>query len=264
MFELFIFYVFVGFAAQIVDGALGMAYGVISTTVLVSFGIPPAVASASVHTAEIVTTGISGISHAMFKNVDYVLFRRLVIPGIIGAVLGAYVLTIIPVNIARPLIAIYFIIMGVIILSRAFQGGKIMQSIKNFFSHRITRQKLPSKEAKGLIPLGLAGGFFDATGGGGWGSMVTSSLLAQGTTPHYTIGSVNFTEFLITISSSMTFFFTIGISHWLIILGLIVGGGIAAPLSAYIVRRIQPRIIMLVAGFVIIGLSIRTIIKLFF
>lgn len=263
MLDQFLFFVFVGFGAQLVDGALGMAYGVISTSVLIGFGIPPAVASASVHTSEIVTTGASGLSHAMFKNIDYALFRRLVIPGIIGSILGAFALSYVPEHIAKPFIAIYLVVMGVFILYRAFEDGKMLDAIKIFVVKKIGRRKLPSKQAKGLIPLGFAGGFFDATGGGGWGPIVSSTLLAQGTTPSYTIGSVNLTEFLITISVSTTFFFTIGITHWQIILGLIVGGVIASPFAAYVVRHIQPKIIMLVAGIVVILLAIRTIIKLF-
>ncbi|AHE67602.1 sulfite exporter TauE/SafE family protein [Legionella oakridgensis] len=263
MISQFLLFVLVGFAAQIVDGALGMAYGVISTGVLVTMGIPPTVASAAVHTAEIATTGISGFSHAMFKNIDYALFRRLAIPGIIGSIIGAYVLTKIPVEIARPLIAFYLIMMGGFILYKASQGGKLWQALKKFIVKRVKSHKLPSDEARGLIPLGLAGGFFDASGGGGWGPIVTSNLLAQGTTPHYTIGSVNLTEFLVTVSVSATFFFTIGLSHWPIILGLIVGGAIAAPLAALMVRFIQPRVIMLLAGIVVILLGIRMIIRFF-
>ncbi len=259
----FLLFALVGFIAQIVDGALGMAYGVVGTGVLVSLGIPPAVASAAVHTSEIVTTGISGLSHAMFKNIDYVLFRRLVIPGIIGSIIGAYLLTKTSEQLARPFIAIYLVIMGGFILYRAFQGGKIIKLIKNFIVKRVSRRALPSNHARGLIPLGLAGGFFDATGGGGWGSIVNSTLLVQGTTPHYTIGSVNLAEFLITISVSMTFFFTIGITHWPIIIGLIAGGAIASPFAAYLVRHIQPRIIMLMAGIVVMLLGIHSSVKLF-
>ncbi|ETO93854.1 sulfite exporter TauE/SafE family protein [Legionella oakridgensis] len=259
----FLIFVLVGFAAQIVDGALGMAYGVMSTGVLVSLGIPPMVASASVHTAEIATTGISGLSHAMFKNIDYDLFKRLAIPGIIGSIIGAFVLTIIPVNVARPLIAVYLMVMGGFVLYKVFQDGKLLQTIKNVIVKKVKRRALPSKQARGFIPLGFAGGFFDASGGGGWGSIVTSTLLAQGTTPHYTIGSVNLTEFLITISTSVTFFFTIGISNWSIIFGLVAGGAIAAPFSAIIVRYIQPKIIMLFAGIIVILLGISTIIRIF-
>jgi len=150
-------------------------------------------------------------------------------------------------------------VMGVIILGKAFQGGNILHAFREFVVKRIRKRILPSDEARGLIPLALAGGFFDALGGGGWGSIVSSSLLAQGTTPHYTIGSVNLTEFILTIAISATFFFSIGVTHWPVILGLIVGGGIAAPFAAYLVRRIQPRIIMLVAGIIIILLSMRAI-----
>ncbi|WP_454784480.1 sulfite exporter TauE/SafE family protein [Legionella sp. WA2024007413] len=261
--EQFFIFVLVGVIAQIVDGAMGMAYGVIITGVLVTYGISPAVASATVHTSEIVTTGISGFSHAMFKNIDYALFRRLAIPGVLGSILGAYVLTKVSEKVTRPFIAVYLVITGVFILYRACQGGKIIKLIKNFMVKRVTRRALPSNHARGLIPLGFFGGFFDATGGGGWGSIVNSTLLVQGTTPHYTIGSVNLTEFLITLTTSATFFFTIGITHWLIIIGLIVGGAIASPFAAYLVRYIQPRIIMLLAGVVVILLGLHSIFRIF-
>ncbi|HHT0593399.1 TPA: sulfite exporter TauE/SafE family protein [Legionella anisa] len=261
--EQFLIFALVGFIAQIIDGALGMAYGLIVTGVLVTYGIPPAVASAAVHTAEIVTTGVSGLSHAMFKNVDYALFRRLAIPGILGSILGAYVLTKASEKIARPFIAFYLIVTGCYILYRALQGGKIMQLIKNFMVNRLkTRRALPSNHARGLIPLGFFGGFFDATGGGGWGSIVNSTLLVQGTSPSYTIGTVNLTEFLITLSVSATFFFTIGITNWSIILGLIAGGAIASPFAAYLVRHLQPRLIMLLAGTAIALLGTYSIISI--
>ncbi|KTD40241.1 sulfite exporter TauE/SafE family protein [Legionella parisiensis] len=259
--EQFLIFALVGFLAQIIDGALGMAYGVIVTGVLVTYGIPPAVASAAVHTSEIVTTGISGLSHAMFKNIDYALFRRLAIPGIMGSIIGAFLLTKASEKIARPFIAIYLLVMGCVILYRAFQGGKIRELLKNYRVKRLkTRRALPSNHARGLIPLGFFGGVFDATGGGGWGAIVNSTLLVQGTSPSYTIGTVNLTEFLITISVSATFFFVIGISNWFIILGLIVGGAIASPFAAYIVRYVQPRLIMLLAGTVVVVLGIHSII----
>lgn len=255
----FLFFIVVGFVAQMVDGAIGMAFGVISSGVLIGFGIPPMIVSASVHTAEIVTTGISGFSHAMFKNVDYALVRRLALPGILGSIVGAYILTKIPDYMSKPFIAVYLMIMGGFILYRAFQKGKLLHFFKNSFTRQEKNHKLPSDEARGLTPLALAGGFFDATGGGGWGPIVNSTLLAQGTTPHFTIGSVNLVEFLVTLSASATFFLTIGISHWFIILGLIVGGSIAAPFAAYIVRYLQPRIIMLFAGCIVTLLGVRII-----
>ncbi|MCP0913989.1 MULTISPECIES: sulfite exporter TauE/SafE family protein [Legionella] len=253
----------VGFCAQMVDGALGMAYGVISTGVLVSFGVSPAVASASVHTAEIVTTGISGFSHAMFKNVDYALFRRLVIPGMIGCILGVLVLTKIPDYISKPFIASYLILVGCFILYKVFQEGKVIQSIKNFVVKKVLHRK-PSDHARGIMPLGFFGGFFDAAGGGGWGPIVSSTLLMQGATPHYTIGSVNLTEFIITLTVSSTFFFTMGIGNWPLIAGLILGGGICAPLAAVLVRRLHPQIVMLLAGSLIVCLGIYTIAGILF
>ncbi|MDQ2993905.1 MAG: sulfite exporter TauE/SafE family protein, partial [Pseudomonadota bacterium] len=195
-------FIVVGFGAQLVDGAIGMAYGVISTSVLLSIGIPPAVASAAVHTAEIATTGLSGLSHAMFRNVDYALFRRLVIPGVMGSILGAYVITKIPTEFAKPIIATYLLIMGSVICYKALKGEKFLKLMKSFLSKNVLKHRLPSDHAVGLTPLGLGGGFLDAAGGGGWGPIVTSSLLAQGTTPHFTIGSVNLVEFLVTLSAS--------------------------------------------------------------
>jgi hypothetical protein len=257
--ESIILYAIIGFCAQIVDGAIGMAYGLISTSFLLSVGIPPAVASAAVHTSEIVTTGISGFSHAMFKNVDYALCRRLAIPGVIGAILGAYTITILPMNIAKPFIAIYLLVMGLVICYKAVQVQKYMDRIKDIFSTILLRRKLPSEHAIGLRTMGFGGGFFDAAGGGGWGPIVTSSLLAQGTTPHYTIGSVNLTEFLVAVSASATFFFTIQFTHWQIIVGLILGGSAGAPLAAYMVRRIPAKAIMLLVGIIIILMSFRTL-----
>lgn len=262
MLESILLFTIIGFCAQIVDGAIGMAYGLISSSILISFGIPPAVASAAVHTSEIVTTGVSGLSHAMFKNVDYKLFRRLAIPGIVGSVLGAYIITRIPLEIAKPVIATYLLIMGVVICYKAIKGEKYWRVIKSMLSTKVSEHRLPSEHAVGLRSMGFLGGFFDAAGGGGWGAIVTSSLLAQGTTPHYTIGSVNLTEFLVAVSSSATFFIAFKVVHWQIILGLIIGGAIAAPFAAYMARRMHPKIIMLLAGAVIIILSLRVLIRM--
>ena len=158
-------FILVGFAAQMVDGALGMAFGVISSTLLVSLGVPPAAASASVHAVEVFTTGASGISHTLHKNVNWKLFRRIVVPGVIGGILGAYVLTTIPVDYARPIVLAYLILIGLYILWRGVRHG-----------HRERKPRV-------VEPLGLAGGFPDAAGGGGWGPIVTSNLLVQGAHP---------------------------------------------------------------------------------
>ncbi len=236
-----IVYIIVGFIAQMIDGALGMAYGVSSNTFLLSIGIPPVAASASVHTAEIFTSGVSGFSHLRLGNVDKNLFKKLLIPGIIGGILGAYILTIIPGKIIKPYIALYLLIMGLIITYKSFK-------------------KIIEKEVKTkLLPLGVIGGFFDAIGGGGWGPIVTSTLVARGNNPRSAIGSVNLAEFFVTVAEAATFFTIIGSVHWQIIVGLIIGGVLAAPLAAYACKRLPSRTLMMIVGVVIIALSIRTI-----
>jgi len=242
--ENIIVFVIVGFFAQIIDGALGMAYGVSSTSVLLGMGIPPAVASASVHTAEIFTSGVSGLSHLKFGNVDRKLFKKLLIPGIIGGILGAYILTSVPGKVIKPFVAGYLLIMGLMILRRAFKFKRIQE------------KKVESK----LFPLGVGGGFFDAIGGGGWGPIVTSTLIARGNHPRYSIGSVNLAEFFVTVAEVATFFTMIGfLKHWQIIVGLIIGGVIAAPFAAYVCKRLPSRVLMVIVGILIMGLSIRTI-----
>jgi len=236
-------YVLVGFVAQLIDGALGMAYGVTSTTFLLSSGVGPAVASASVHMAEVFTTLVSGLSHWRIGNVDRSLFRRLVIPGVLGGVLGAYVLSELPGDKIKPYIAIYLLLMGGRILWKA-----VRQSSES------------GRPLKHLSPLGLAGGFFDAIGGGGWGPIVTSTLVANGHNPRISVGSVNLAEFFVTFSQSVVFLITIQLTNWEIIVGLLAGGVVAAPLAALICRRLSPRRLMFVVGVLIIVLSLRTLI----
>ncbi len=236
-----IVYIIVGFFAQIIDGALGMAYGVTSTTFLLSLGIPPAAASASVHTAEIFASGASGLAHLRFGNVDKKLFKKLLIPGIAGGILGAYILTAVPGKTIKPFIAFYLLIMGLIILRKAFK-------------------KIEQKEVKTkLLPLGISGGFFDAMGGGGWGPIVTSTLVARGHNPRFSIGSVNLAEFFVTVAEVATFLTIIGLAHWQIIIGLIIGGVLAAPLAAYVCKRLPSRALMIMVGLLIVALSLRTI-----
>ncbi len=238
-------FVAVGFIAQVIDGALGMAYGVISTTFLLSAGILPAAASASVHTAEVFTTGVSGLSHLKLGNVDKKLFKRLLISGVIGGVLGAYILTSMPEKTIKPFVAFYLLLMGLFILYKAFK--------------KIQERKVEER----LFPLGLTGGFLDAIGGGGWGPIVTSTLVAKGNNPRLTIGSVNLAEFFVTVAESVTFFTIIGISHWKIILGLIAGGVLAAPLAAHACKRLPSKKLMIMVGALITVLSIRTIYQTF-
>lgn len=239
-------YVLVGFVAQMIDGALGMAYGVSSNTFLLSLGIPPAAASASVHMAEVVTTGISGLSHWRLGNIDWDLVKKLAIPGVLGGIAGAYLLASIDGDVLKPFISTYLLIMGVIILIKAFNG------------------KHEPKETKYLGILGVIGGFFDAIGGGGWGPIVTTTLVARGKHPRYAIGSVNFSEFFVTFAESVTFVLTLSfLGYWQIILGLLIGGAIAAPVAAIVARKLPVRALMFMVGVLIVGLSIRTIVQAF-
>lgn len=236
-------YVAVGFAAQLVDGALGMAFGVISSTLLVSvLGIPPATASAGVHLVETMTTGVSGLSHVLHRNVNWRLFARLLVPGMIGGVLGAYVLTSFDASITRPFVMAYLSAIGLYLLFRAI---------------RFAPQQ---REPKIVEPLGLAGGFLDAAGGGGWGPVVTSNLLVQGAQPRTTIGTVNTTEFFLTLTISATFLFHIGSQgftpdFWHPVLGLLIGGVVAAPFGAMFAKRMPVRLLLSLVGIVLTATS---------
>ncbi len=224
-----------GFAAQIVDGALGMAFGVISSTLLVSvLGVPPATASASVHLVECFTTGVSGISHALHKNVNWKLFWRLVLPGIAGGVTGAYILSTLDASVTRPFVMTYLALIGVYLLWRGL------------------RHPPTPKEPKVIAPLGLIGGFLDAAGGGGWGPVVTSNLLVQGSTPRTTIGTVNTVEFFLTLSVSLTFLIHLGVAAFTTaVSGLLIGGILAAPFGAIIAKRVPARTLLILVGIVL-------------
>ena len=230
-------YIAAGFAAQIIDGALGMAFGAVSSTLLVGvLGVPPAQASASVHFAEVFTTGASGVSHAFFRNIDWALFRRLALPGILGGVTGAYVITNIDAELARPLVMAYLMLIGLSLLVRTFRYPN-----PRFEDPRI------------VAPLGLAGGFLDAAGGGGWGPVVTSNLLLQGADPRKTIGTVNTAEFFLTSAISITFILQLGFAAFtLATLGLLLGGVIAAPFGAALARHVKPRLLLGLVGAILV------------
>jgi uncharacterized protein len=250
MTTLYIFALFlgVGFLAQLVDGALGMAYGVISSTVLLAFGVPPAHASAAVHAAEMATTGASGLSHHYHRNIDWKLFLRLTPFGVAGGVLGAYVLTGIDASIMRPLVTIYLGLVGVWILARSYR--------------RVPSKPVPMKL---VPPLGLTGGFLDAAGGGGWGPIVTTGLIGAGGPPRFVIGTVNTSEFVITTAVSITFLLAILSGRWdegagfatlgASIAGLIVGGLIAAPLAGKLVSIIPETVLLRMVGVTILAVS---------
>ena len=231
-------FLLIGFAAQLIDGALGMAYGQISSTLLISMGVPPAAASATVHTAETFTTAVSGISHVAHRNVDWWLFSKIVIPGVIGGVLGAYVLTAIPAGTAKPFVLAYLTALGLYLFYRGVM-------------HRHTERR-----PRIISPLGLVGGFLDAAGGGGWGAIVTSNLLVQGSNPRKTIGTVNTAEFFLTITISATFIAAMGWEAFTTAtLGLLIGGVLAAPFGAAIAKRVDPDRLLTFVGIVVTATS---------
>ena len=234
----------IGFFAQIVDGALGMAFGIVSTTALLTIGVAPAQASAIVHTAEIFTTGASAASHIYHRNVDRRLVIRLGIAGVLGAILGAWVLSNVDASAARPFIAIYLSLIGIFILFKAWQIPKPRE-----------------RPAIWTAPTGFVAGFLDASGGGGWGPVSTTTLIGSGHAPRTTVGSVNTTEFFVTIAAATTFFVELGAAPWRELLALVAGGVLAAPFGGYIVKHISARTLMLMVGCLIIALSIWQIVR---
>jgi uncharacterized protein len=227
-------FIAVGFLAQLVDGALGMAFGVISATLLLSFGVPPAAVSAGVHTVESFTSAASAVSHVAHRNVDWRMFRRLIVPGTVGGVLGAYVLTNIAAEMARPLVLTYLMLIGLYLLWRGI--------------------KYPPRERPPRMVelLGLIGGFLDAAGGGGWGAVVTSNLLVQGASPRKTIGTVSTVEFFLTLTITATFITALGVEAFSVAtMGLLVGGVAAAPLGAFVAARLPAKAILIFVGLVL-------------
>jgi uncharacterized protein len=235
----------VGLVAQTIDGALGMAYGISATTFLLSVGVTPAAASASVHMAEVATTAVSGLAHWRMGNVDRQLFRRLLIPGLIGAVSGAWFVTRVDGDLIRPWIAAYLLLMGIYILTKAAR--------RRIVHREVSRRRIGS--------LALTGGFVDAVGGGGWGPVVTSSLLGSGHVPRTTIGSVNAAEFFLAIAGAASFTVFVGLEHWNVILGLVIGGLFAAPIAAVLCRRLPARALMLLVGTLVSGLSLFNLVR---
>ncbi|MFJ5749365.1 sulfite exporter TauE/SafE family protein [Peribacillus frigoritolerans] len=243
---------FIGFLAQLIDGSLGMGYGVSSTSLLLTFGIAPAVASASVHLSEVVTTAVSGASHIKFGNVDKNMVYRLIIPGSVGAFVGACFLSNLPAELAKPYIAIFLFGLGVYVLFRflfIFKPSKENETVKPL-------------TAKQSIPLGLFAGFCDATGGGGWGPIATPVLLSKkGMTARKAVGTVDTSEFAIAFFGSLGFIISLGWEavNWLWVVALIIGGVVAAPIAAWLVRMLPAQLMgVLVGGFIIL-INVRTL-----
>lgn len=228
-------FILIGFAAQLVDGALGMAFGVICNTLLVAvLGVPPATASARIHVVEIFTTGASGLSHLFHRNIDWSLFWRIVIPGVIGGVAGATVLSSLDADVVKPFVLAYLVLIGIWLLIRGV-----------FYPPKFAKPKI-------VAPLGLVGGFLDAAGGGGWGPVVTSNLLVQGGEPRKVVGTVNSAEFILAVAVSATFIFHLGIDDILgPTLGLIVGGVAAAPLGAILAKKFAPKTMLVMVGVIL-------------
>ena len=232
-------FIAVGFAAQLVDGALGMAFGVISNTLLVGvLGVPPALASQRVHLVECFTTATSGISHLLHGNIDKTLFFRLLIPGMIGGILGAYVLTSLDAGLVKPFVLAYLTAIGIYLLVRGL-----------LYPPKI-------KQAKLIAPLGLFGGFLDAAGGGGWGPVVTSNLLIQGADPRKVVGTVNSVEFFLTVTISATFIWHLGIADLAgATLGFLIGGVAAAPFGAFAAKHFPAKLMLVLVGIVLSATS---------
>lgn len=244
--EKFYWMILVGFVAQLIDGLLGMGYGLSSTAALLSIGVPLPAISGSIHTAEMFSSGASGLSHYKFGNVNKKLLKILIIPGVLGAVLGAFLLSKFSQeysNIIRPFLAFYTLMLGVRILFRVF------------------RKKQPSKKLKNVGWLAFFGGFLDSFGGGGWGPLVTSTLISKGKTPRFVIGTVSLSEFFITFSSALTFFAFLGLSHWQVILGLVIGGTLAAPLAARLAGKLPMKMMFIGVGILVILWSLNILIK---
>jgi len=242
---------FIGLIAQLVDGSLGMAYGVTSTSLLLMFGIAPAVASASVHMAEVVTTAASGISHIRFGNVDKEVVLKLIIPGSIGAFLGAIFLGSIPGDLIKPYVSLFLLFLGIFVIYRFL--------FKFNSQTKVSKQKVSKKQ---LLPLGFIAGFFDATGGGGWGPIATPVLITSNKMePRKVIGSVDTSEFAIAVSSTIGFLLTLGWTqvHFEWVLALMIGGIIAAPIAAWLVKIIPTNLLGTFVGGIIIITNIRTL-----
>ncbi len=238
-------FVLAGFLAQLIDGALGMAYGVSCSSMLLAFNVPPVISTASVHISEVFTTGVSGLSHLRFKNVHRKLLMKLLIPGILGAALGAFLLSkFFTGNWVKPVVSVYLMVLGLLILRKA-----------------IFSLSGSGKKPKFVRRLAFAGGFLDSIGGGGWGPVVVSNLIHQGTNPKRTIGSANTAEFFIALVSSAVFITFIKISNWQPVIGILIGGIMAAPLAAFVVKLVRPRPLMMVIGVLITLISLYNVIK---
>ena len=248
----FYYFLIAGFIFAMIDGAIGMSYGVTSTTFSLSMGIPLASASTAVHLSEILSNGIAGLMHYKMGNVNTKLFKMLVIPGIVGAMIGAFLLSSLEhySNYTKPFISVYTLILGTVILSKAFNLKRKKGEIK--------------KKIKNIAVLGFSGGLIDAVGGGGWGSIVLSTLIAGGRHARFSLGSVKASRFFVAFMSSLTFITMLKGLHWEAIGGLVIGSAIASPIAARVSNRISAKTIMVAVGIIVVLVSLRSILKFLF
>ena len=238
----------VGLLAQAIDGALGMAYGITSSSFLLAAGAPPAMASGAVHLAEVFTTGVSGVSHLRMGNVSKTLFLSLLLPGIVGALIGVYILGQVDAAVLKPFVSAYLLVMGVYVFSKAFR--------------RVNRTVVQrSLTARKVVPLALVGGLMDTTGGGGWGPIVTTSLVGAGNDPRTTIGSVNLAEFFLTVTVAASFLSILDATVWVLVAGLATGGLVAAPFAAYMTRHLRAKTLLMMVGALISCISVFNLYK---
>jgi uncharacterized membrane protein YfcA len=246
---MFYWFLLGGFVFAMIDGAIGMSYGVTTTSFSLAMGVPPASASMGVHLSEILSNGIAGWMHYRFGNVNWKLFRLLLIPGIVGAVTGAYLLSSLEhySNYTKPIVSLYTLILGFVILSKAYKAN--------------AKTTGPKKKIKKVSLLGLFGGFIDAVGGGGWGSIVLSSLIAGGRNARFSLGTVKITRFFIALMSSLTFITMLNGAHWEAVGGLVIGSALASPIAARVSNKISAKTIMVSVGILVILVSLRSIIN---
>ena len=249
----------IGFFAQFIDGTVGMGYGAFSGSLLIGMGVMPALASASIHTAEILVSLFSGVSHLRFGNIRKDWLRLLVIPGVIGGAAGAYFVTSIPGDAVRPFIASFLLAMGIVIL---YRFAPKRNSSSSRLSIALSNPKVSSRK---IVGLGLVAAFLDAVGGGGWGPIATPGLiLTENEEPRKVVGTVNLAEFFVTIAIAVTFFVALGTERydWRTIGMLLLGGAIAAPLAAYLCKRLPPRVLGISVGVALVGYNLRTLLTI--
>lgn len=252
----------IGFLAQLIDGSLGMAYGITSNTFLLSFGIPPIVSSASIHTAEIVTAGAGGMAHLRAGNVDKGILKYLIVSGVLGAIVGAYLLTSIPGDYILPFISIYLFVMGLLLIEKAFERKPLIIKSFIFFRDKLMRART-ERWGRKLLPFGFVGGILDSIGGGGWGPLITLTLFFKGENLRKAIGSVILSEFFVALAASVALLTALRFEYWQTIVGLIIGGLLAVPLGPYLTKKLPYKPLMIIVGSLVILLSAKNLVGFF-